>query len=281
MDNIVYGKTEGIKNRVLEQLQSLYDLHLDQGQLISEELALLLRDISGAIGREVSVYVDRKGTISSVCVGNDHAVSLQDIGSRRSLWRLSGITAIHTHPSGTPRLSGVDISALKNLRLDGMAALAWKDAEAMPFLSLGLITDLTDAGVPLTEEFGPYSAKEAARIPYGTLLQTIERILGKKTRSEKTGKEAERAMLVSLHWGDDRSRYCVEDSVEELAQLAETAGAVVAAKFVQSRSKPDPVYFIGKGKVEEMALFAQQEDIDLCLVDDDLSPAQQRNLEQG
>ena len=70
-----------------------------------------------------------------------------------------------------------------------MAALAWKDAEAMPFLSLGLITDLTDDGVPVAEEFGPYSAKEAARIPYGTLLQTIERILGKKTRSEKTGKE--------------------------------------------------------------------------------------------
>ena len=45
MDNIVYGKTEGIKKRVLEQLQSLYNLHLDQGQLISEELALLLRDI--------------------------------------------------------------------------------------------------------------------------------------------------------------------------------------------------------------------------------------------
>ena len=184
MDNIVYGKTEGIKKRVLEQLQSLYDLHLDQGQLISEELALLLRDISESIGREA-------------------------------------------------------------------------------------------------EEFGPYSAKEAARIPYGTLLQTIERILGKKTRSEKTGKEVERAMLVSLHWGEDCSRYCVEDSVEELAQLAETAGAIVAAKFVQSRPKPDPVFFIGKGKVEEMALFAQQEDIDLCLVDDDLSPAQQRNLEQA
>ena len=68
MDNIVYGKTEGIKKRVLEQLQSLYDLHLDQGQLISEELALLLRDISESIGREVSVYVDRKGIISSVSV---------------------------------------------------------------------------------------------------------------------------------------------------------------------------------------------------------------------
>ena len=117
MDNIVYGKTEGIKKRVLEQLQSLYDLHLDQGQLISEELALLLRDISESIGREVSVYVDRKGIISSVSVGSDHAVSLQDTGSRRSLWRLSGITAIHTHPSGTSRLSGVDIRTLKNMSL--------------------------------------------------------------------------------------------------------------------------------------------------------------------
>lgn len=80
MDNIVYGKTEGIKKRVLEQLQSLYDLHLDQGQLISEELALLLRDISESIGREVSVYVDRKGIISSVSVGSDHAVSPSGYG---------------------------------------------------------------------------------------------------------------------------------------------------------------------------------------------------------
>lgn len=70
-----------------------------------------------------------------------------------------------------------------------MAALAWKDAEAMPFLSLGLITDLTDDGVPVAEEFGPYSAKEAARIPYGTLLQTIERILGKRHAAKKREKK--------------------------------------------------------------------------------------------
>ena len=99
MDNIVYGKTEGIKKRVLEQLQSLYDLHLDQGQLISEELALLLRDISESIGREVSVYVDRKGIISSVSVGSDHAVSLQDTGSRRSLWRQESLQSILIRPA--------------------------------------------------------------------------------------------------------------------------------------------------------------------------------------
>lgn len=58
-------------------------------------------------------------------------------------------------------------------------------------------------------------------------------------------------MLVSLHWGEDCSRYCVEDSVEELAQLAETAGAIVAAKFVQSRPKPDPVFLLERGKLRK------------------------------
>jgi GTP-binding protein HflX len=50
---------------------------------------------------------------------------------------------------------------------------------------------------------------------------------------------------------------------------------------MQKRPKPDPAFFIGKGKVQELALFVQQENIDLCIFDDELSPAQQRNIEQA
>ncbi len=281
MDKIVYGKTEGIKKNIITRLESLYDIQVEPGQLITKELALLLRDLTEAVGREISVYIDRKGTVTNVSIGSDRHVTLQDPGSRRSLWRLSGIACLHTHPSGTARLSGVDVAALKDLRFDAMAALAWARPDQEPLLSFGLITDLSDRQEAIVEEFGPYTATEASHIPFRNVLATVERILGKKTRSETTGEEQERAMLVSLSWGENKSRWTAEDSIDELAQLAQTAGAVVVGKFVQSRPKPDPVFFIGRGKVEEMALFAQQEGIDLCIFDDELSPAQQRNLERA
>ena len=77
------------------------------------------------------------------------------------------------------------------------------------------------------------------------------------------------------------SGWTAEDSLEELKQLADTAGAEVVARFLQKRPKPDPAFFIGRGKVQELALYVQQENVDLCIFDDELSPAQQRNIEQS
>jgi len=71
-----------------------------------------------------------------------------------------------------------------------------------------------------------------------------------------------------------------EDSINELSELASTAGAEVIAKLVQKRGKPDPAYYIGKGKAEELALLAITIHADLVIFDDELSPAQQRNLER-
>ncbi len=281
MEKIIYGKTEGIKKNILDRLESLYDMTVEQGRLISEELALLLRDLSAAIGREVSIYVDRRGRIVNVSVGSDSNVSLPDSGVRRSQWRLSGITCIHTHPSGAARLSGVDISALKALRFDAMAALAWPSPDAPPLLAFGLITDFSEDQKPLVQEFGPFTAREAAGLPFGNILAAVERILTKKTHNHRTEEGRERAMLAALSWGDSKSRWTAEDSIDELAELAKTAGAEVVGRFIQARPKPDPVFFIGRGKVQEMSLFAQQEQVDLCIFDDELSPAQQRNLEQA
>ena len=90
---------------------------------------------------------------------------------------------------------------------------------------------------------------------------------------------SERAILIGMEWGRNDSLWTVDDSLEELKQLADTAGATVIKKFIQKRPKPDPAFFIGRGKVQELALYAQQENIDLCIFDDELSPAQQRNIE--
>jgi len=72
----------------------------------------------------------------------------------------------------------------------------------------------------------------------------------------------------------------VEANVDELALLVDTAGADVVARVVQRRSQPDPATFVGRGKAHELAELAERVDADTVVFDDELSPAQQRNLER-
>ncbi len=72
-----------------------------------------------------------------------------------------------------------------------------------------------------------------------------------------------------------------EPDLEELARLAESAGAVVVGRVVQKRPKPDPATFVGTGRVEALKEDVYEHEADLVAVDADLSPAQQRNLERA
>jgi GTP-binding protein HflX len=71
-----------------------------------------------------------------------------------------------------------------------------------------------------------------------------------------------------------------EAGLDELARLVDTAGADVAARVVQRRSTPDPATYLGRGKAEELLAICLAEDVDTVVFDHDLTPAQQRNLEQ-
>ncbi len=90
--------------------------------------------------------------------------------------------------------------------------------------------------------------------------------------------EKEKALLIGLVTSDQK-RWDVEDHLRELESLARTAGAEVADTILQERMAPDPAYFIGKGKVEEIAMRVREERINMLIFDDELSPAQMRNLE--
>jgi len=72
----------------------------------------------------------------------------------------------------------------------------------------------------------------------------------------------------------------VAANLDELALLVDTAGADVVARVVQRRDRPDPATYVGRGKVEELAALSLQHDADTVVFDDELSPAQQRNLEK-
>lgn len=280
----ILGNLKGIRNSVIEELKTLYDMKLSSGQLLSAELALKLADITEFINREVSVYITRSGQIIRVVVGSNETVELPAVEGRRGSSRLSGIRCVHTHPNGTPSLSGVDISALKANRFDCMIAIGVTAPDyTQSTLGFGMIVGMDENEQFIVENYGPLSMADAETIYFPNLVTTVERILEKQTSSTSLAQAQERAVLVGMEYNGmlNTLGWTIEDSVEELKQLADTAGAQVVAKFMQKRPKPDPAFFIGKGKVQELALFVQQENIDLCIFDDELSPAQQRNIEQA
>lgn len=280
----ILGNLKGIRNSVIDELKTIYDIKLSSGQLLTTELALKLADITEFINREISVYINRSGQVLSVAVGSNESVELPNAEGRRKSSRLNGIRCVHTHPNGNSALSGVDISALKNNRFDAMIAIGVTSPDyTASTVSFGMIVGIDENEQFITESYGPMQLPETENIYFPNLVNTVERILDKQSDSTALAKTAERAILVGMEYSGlfGISGWSIEDSVEELKQLADTAGAVVVAKFIQKRPKPDPAFFIGKGKVQELALYVQQENIDLCIFDDELSPAQQRNIEQA
>lgn len=89
----------------------------------------------------------------------------------------------------------------------------------------------------------------------------------------------ERAILIGISL-NHRDRWQTEEHLEELAALADTAGAEVIDKIIQERPRIDPAYFIGRGKAQYISNLAAETNADIIIFDDDLSPAQVRNLEK-
>ena len=85
----------------------------------------------------------------------------------------------------------------------------------------------------------------------------------------------ESVLLVGVDSGD----FDCEESLSELAELAKTAGAEVQAKVTQKREKPDAATYIGRGRLEEIKDFCRDNETDLLIFDTELTPSQQRNIE--
>ncbi len=87
--------------------------------------------------------------------------------------------------------------------------------------------------------------------------------------------EQERAVLVSVDTGE----FDVDSSLRELEELARTAGAEVICQMTQKREAPEPGTYLGRGKLEELSEFCENEKPDLVIIDGELTPAQQKNIE--
>jgi len=96
----------------------------------------------------------------------------------------------------------------------------------------------------------------------------------------KTAKEKEKVVLVGVIMGR-QSDDIVKEYLDELEFLVDTAGGITMKRFTQRLDKPDKATFIGKGKLEEVTAYIKENEIDILIFDDELSPSQQRNVENA
>ena len=90
----------------------------------------------------------------------------------------------------------------------------------------------------------------------------------------------ERALLIGAPLKRSLDRHQIDEHLEELARLADTAGAVVVGELTQKLDRPDPATYLGKGKIDELKALVDAQQATLVIFDDQLTPAQGRNVEE-
>lgn len=268
----INGNLSGIRSALLDEIAGLYEIHLNDEEYASEELLTLMADYTGRIGRELSVYIARNGTIVDVSIGDSKTVSMPSMRLVRNEDRLCGVRCIHTHPNGDGRLSSVDIGTLRSSKLDSMAAVGVIEGRPAQ-LYAGFIGDMA-AGESGREVliFGPLRPN---RLPQKALMSEIY-LADDRFRSPTKAVEdgvAERAVLVGIERSEGY------DTLGELAELAKTAGANVVGRMSVKKRGIDNSTYIGSGKADELKLMGSELEADLFIFDDELSAIQLRSLE--
>ena len=166
----VNGNIQGIKDTLLERIELLYDMRQGQDEFVSREMVAELSQLTGILGREISVYIGRDGRIADVSVGDNAKVSMPNMRLVRNEDRLCGVRCIHTHPNGDGRLSGVDLGTLRSMRLDSMAAIGVREEGEPTSVYAAYLGEADEAGERGVLIYGPM---RPYKLPQRLLMKEI------------------------------------------------------------------------------------------------------------
>lgn len=258
---MIKGNVDGIRNRILNELEEIYNIKSQKYELCNIEIINILKKASEEIDREISVCINRKGQVYEVAIGDSSSVSLPLIDIREK--KLSGYRIIHTHPNGYSKLSALDISALSKMKLDVIAALSVNTNN--PKISIGYCNVLNN--YLMTETTNELSIEEALNFNVEDRIKLSEETI-KNSQIEEL--EDESAVLIGID---------SMESLEELKELAKAADIKVKELVLQNRNKEDNAFYLGSGKMQEIATICQLNAANVIIADDELSGSQIKNME--
>ncbi len=268
----VYGNTGGLKSNQLKRLERLYRRKTSPENVVSTELAREICDLSSEIGRQIGLLIDRLGKVHFVVIGDQQNIVIPDLSAYRTAPdRLKGLRCVHTHLKNEP-LSMDDLTDLSMLSLDMMAAVTFKGEGHPEKIHVGHVhPGDTSNPYQILAPVDPYRPG----IDCLGLIQALEAELSRQRKALESGAKTERALLISV---TSELRSVAEDSLSELKELAKTSGIQVAGTVVQHRTKADPRFLMGSGKVRELVVLALQKFASLLIFDQELNPSQIRSI---
>ena len=242
-------------------------------RLVTQELARELCAWTHESGRQVGVLLDRRGCVTHVMVGDAQGIEMPDWGRiRAGRGRLRGFRCIHSHVGDQP-LNRDDLTDLAVLRLDAMVALT-TDEEGLPGLAHTAVLRPAREGEDGIEELEALPPSQLD-FDFRDWIRAREEEFARQDRGREVV-EGERAILVSVTAG--RSRNETEEQILELRELARSAEVHVVDVLSQRRSRIDPRFLVGSGRLQDLVIHAFQSDVDLVIFDQNLSAVQARNL---
>lgn len=280
----IHGFTQGLKHNQLRRIERLGTRRVAPEQIVSPELARQLSEISYEIGRQVGVLLNRKGQVEYVMIGNAKQIEMPDFGRARvSQDRFRGLRCVHTHLNGE-KLTQDDLTDLALLRLDLMSIVQVNEKNGLPELIYSAhLVPSTAKKLETESQSLPYQFLEPnyasqLDINFLALINSLENEMARSrltARNRQTNRD--RVMLVNVTTGYLTE---AEESINELEELALSAGVVVLDKIVQRRPKIDPKTVLGRGKLEELLVRSMRLGADLIVFDKELSPSQVRAISE-
>jgi GTPase len=275
----VHGNIHGLKPSLVKKLSNLYRRKLPPASVITPELARAMTELALETNREVVLLVDRRGHVVTVSVGDASKTEFPNLErGREAESRLRGLSLVHAHPKPGP-LSKSDLTTLFLNRLDAIVAVETKP-DGLP--GNAHLAHLTPPNAILEEEdwriHAPQSVQSLEDWDFAGNTRALEEEFARLSKMRETKRSsAERAILIGVDRGHGVR---AEESLDELAELARTAGAEVVWRDLQYRKHIKPGTVIGRGKLDELTSKAYHLDADVLIFDQDLSPAQAREIEE-
>jgi len=301
----VLGNTQGLKPSQLKALQRLYTRRYPALGGYTLDQARELAALSASTGRQIGLLIDRQGRPQMIIVGDTGAIYIPELPrSRLGNARLRGLRLVHTHLTEAP-LSQEDLMDMLFLRLDSVGVLTvdefgsprhFQYAHLLPTLppSEGDEEAADESGDehlgrrparrgaqpetagPKPYRVHPMQSWDRVETDFNEQTEALEDEMSRALTDAKVADgEGERAVLVSV---STLPRPVQELHLDELRELARTAGIAVVGQIIQRVPQVNHKFILGKGKLADLEVLCLQGNAGMVVFDGELSPAQLRNL---
>src|SRR5437660_3551500 len=279
----LHGNIHGLKPNQLRRIERLYQRRIPPHQIVTPEFARQLSELSHETRRQIGALIDRKGYVEYVMVGDARRIELPDFKRVRVAGdRFRGLRCVHSHLRGED-LTRDDLTDLALLRLDLMAAVNVDEETGLPGdvrAAHLLPPSAAHVNNGKASHFAFLDPAPPARlnVDFLELINALETEMARNRRISRRAAGTDGAILVNVTNGPIGQ---AEDSMDELRELARSAGLVVLDEIIQRRPAIDSRTVLGKGKLDELLIRAMQLGADAIVFDRELQAAQVRSISEA